>query len=77
MDRNPIPMPQVGRGRPANVRPAYQNTSDAMDIAVKALQMAASNARMEGAPPALIEKLNSWAARIACHRLVVMDGNPA
>lgn len=67
---------RILENRPANVRPAYQNTSDAMGIAAKALQLAASNARMEGAPPALIEKLNSWAARIACHRLVVMDGNP-
>lgn len=64
-------------GRPANVRPAYQNTSDAMDIAVKALQLAASNARMEGAPPALIEKLTSQAARLSAVRLEVMKGNPA
>nr|DAI87266.1 MAG TPA: hypothetical protein [Caudoviricetes sp.] len=63
--------------RAANVRPAYQNTSDAMDIAVKALQLAASNARMEGAPPALIEKLTSQAARLSAVRLEVMKGNPA
>lgn len=63
--------------RPANVRPAYQNTSDAMNIAVEALRLAASNARMEGAPPALIEKLNSQSARLAAVRIEVMKGNPA
>lgn len=63
--------------RPANVRPAYQNTSDAMEIAVKALQLAASNARMEGAPPALIDKLSSQAARLSAVRIEVMKGNPA
>lgn len=73
--RKPI---QAARLRqPANVRPAYQNTSDAMDIAVKALQLAASNARMEGAPPALIEKLTSQAARLSAARIEVMKGNPA
>lgn len=63
--------------RPANVRPAYQNTSDAMDIAVKALQLAASNATLEGAPPALVEKLRSQGARLSAHRIEVMKGNPA
>lgn len=63
--------------RPANVRPAYQNTSDAMDIAVKALQLAASNAVMEGASPALVEKLRSQAARLSATRIEVMKGNPA
>ena len=63
--------------QPANVRPAYQNTSDAMEIAVKALQLAASNAKLEGAPPALIEKLTSQAARLSAVRLEVMKGNPA
>jgi len=66
-----------GTPRPANIRPAYQNTSDAMDIAVKALQLAASNARMEGAPPALIEKLGSLSARLSASRIEVMKGNPA
>lgn len=63
--------------RPANVRPAYQNTSDAMEIAVRALELAASNAKLEGAPPPLADKLNSLAARLAAHRIEVMKGNPA
>jgi hypothetical protein len=62
--------------RPANVRPAYQNTSDAMEIAVRALELAASSAKMEGAPPPLADKLNSLAARLAAHRMEVMKGNP-
>lgn len=74
----PVSFPGIKPARqPANVRPAYQNTSDAMEIAVRALELAASNAKLEGAPPPLADKLNSLAARLAAHRMEVMKGNPA
>lgn len=60
--------------RPANVRPAYQNTSDAIEIAAKALALAASNAAIEGAPPNVIAALRSNAARLCALRIEVMKG---
>lgn len=62
---------------PVNVRPAYQNTITAIEIAVKALEMAASNAEVERAHPSVIVKLRSDAARLSAYRIEVMKGNPA
>lgn len=62
---------------PVNVRPAYQNTITAIEIAVKALEMAASNAEVERAHPSVIVKLRSDAARLSAYCIEVMKGNPA
>ena len=56
---------------------AYQNTTDAMEIAVKALFLAASNAKLEGAPPSIISNLRAQATRLSAMRHEIVSGRAA
>lgn len=58
-------------------QPAYQNTTDALEIAVKALFLAASNARLEGAPPGVIGNLRIKANRLSALRHEIVSGRAA
>lgn len=51
----------------------YQNTTDALEIAVKALQLALSNAKIEGALPNVQSAIRSQSVRIAAFRQEIID----
>lgn len=55
----------------------YQNTTDAMEIAVKSLFLAASNAKLEGAPPGVIGNLRTQAIRLSAMRHEIVSGRAA
>lgn len=54
----------------------YQNTTDALEIAVKALALALSNARLESAPAHIMRAISSYQVRLSAFRMEVVN-NPA